>query len=111
MGECHGGKVYPKECKSGAIWDSIENACVFPPNVPDCECYGGENTCFYSGPNNKVFIECNSGKKITIECPTDLVWDDIRKSCIVPTIVPDCVCPGGEESCYYAGIRENEFFE
>jgi len=164
--ECHGGKVYPKECKSGAIWDSIENACVFPPNVPDCECYGGENTCFYSGPNNKVFIECNSGKKITIECPTDLVWDDIRKSCVVPfvpipectcdncgntcyyagstingyiechggkvypkqcpfdyvwdsmknsciapTIVPDCVCPGGEESCYYAGIRENEFFE
>ncbi|KAJ8954026.1 hypothetical protein NQ318_004319 [Aromia moschata] len=108
--ECYQGKKFLMNCPAGLYWNVNHNYCDYLENVdcsqnnitltpatvtppgtttttgpwtPDPICpYPSDAIIFYPNPANcSTYWECYEGNKYLMDCPNDLLWNDLAKTC------------------------------
>ncbi|KAK3591078.1 hypothetical protein CHS0354_005475 [Potamilus streckersoni] len=137
---CSNEIKYVMPCPSNLVWDDVKKRCewtsrtcgtVKPPTTttkptstiyPGCveSCSGQRNGNYQHCSECNQYVACSNGIKYVMPCPSNLVWDDVKKRCewtsptcgttklpgtntsLATTFIPGCVqsCAGQPDGNY-----------
>ncbi|KAL3884948.1 hypothetical protein ACJMK2_025047 [Sinanodonta woodiana] len=94
---CSNGYRYIMPCPSNLVWDDVRKRCEWTSLTCNARMYSGMllqprhgcvNSCVGQLDGNYQhcsdchrYVACSNWYKYTMPCPSNLVWDDIRKRC------------------------------
>ncbi|CAI4226924.1 unnamed protein product [Auanema sp. JU1783] len=100
---CSNGVSHVMSCPPSLVFDRRIQACEFPANVYECQASSLPTDCledglFSFGNCSDKFIACTNGRAITMNCPSELAFDESKQLCDYPFDVAECESSGEESS-------------